>query len=175
MKDRLDDLSHDIAHDDFTDRRTLRSISKECEMQRTLARRLRDRASGAYVVTREDEVADRNRTDIRLAAVAGDQKAVIEVKLADSWSLAELERALREQLVGRYLRHQTCRAGCLLLTYMGKQQHGKHPDSSGSLRFPEAVAYLAAVAKAIEQEQAHGVRLMVHGLDLTDYISASVN
>jgi hypothetical protein len=47
MVDRLDDLAHDVAHDDFTDRRTLRTIRDESEMQRTLARRLRDMSRGA--------------------------------------------------------------------------------------------------------------------------------
>src|SRR5437588_3992315 len=112
MVDRLDDLAHDIAHDDFTDRRTLRTITDESQMQRTLARRIRDTARGAYIVTREEEVADLKRTDIRLAAVRGDQRAVIEIKIADQrWSLTDLEGALRNQLVGQYLRHQSCKAG----------------------------------------------------------------
>ena len=127
MTDRLDDLAHDLAHDDFTDRRTLRTIEDEAEMQRTLAGRIRDRSKGAYTVTREDEVADRKRTDIRLAAVRGEQKAAIEVKIVDKWSMADLERALRNQLVGQYLRHETCQAGCLLLTFHGTRQHWAIP------------------------------------------------
>ena len=34
MMDRLDDLAHDLAHHDFTDRRTVRNIMDESEMQR---------------------------------------------------------------------------------------------------------------------------------------------
>ena len=45
MTDRMDDLAHDLANDDFTDRRTLRTIDNESEMQRTLAGRIRDRSS----------------------------------------------------------------------------------------------------------------------------------
>ena len=115
MMDRLDDLAHDVAHHDFTDRRTLRTITEEAEMQRTLSWRISASANGAFVVTREDEVADQKRTDIRLSAVKGDQKAVAELKIADArWTLRDLERALRDQLVGQYLRHATCKAGCLL-------------------------------------------------------------
>ena len=169
MMDHLDDLALDIAHDDFTDRRTLRRIQEEVEMQRTLARRIRDKANGAFVVTREDEVADQKRTDIRLLAVRGDQKCVIEVKLADTrWSLTDLEHALRAQLVGQYLRHATCKAGCLLLTYDGRKKFWTHPVTCEHLEFDAMVAYLNEKAKDLEAESAHCIRLGVFGLDLTD-------
>jgi hypothetical protein len=175
MIDRLDDLSHDIAHDDFTDRQTLRTIKEEIEMQRTLARRLRDSAKGAYIVSREDEVADQKRTDIRLASVRSDQKAVIEIKIADRrWSLSELESALRNQLVGQYLRHEGSKAGCLLLTYDGEKSYWEHPETRAHMNFREMVDFLKAAAEGIEREQNYGVRLKVHGLDLTDPILASV-
>jgi hypothetical protein len=165
---RLDDLAHDLAHDDFTDRRTLRKIRDESEMQVTLARRLRDMAKGAYIVSREDEVADLKRTDIRLAAVRGEQKAVIEVKIADQrWSLTDLEQALRNQLLGRYLRHDKCRAGCLLLTYDGAKQYWKHPKK-GRLNFPNMIEHLRCLALSIEGEMSLEVRITVFPLDLTD-------
>ena len=167
MVDRLDDLSHDIAHDDFTNRRTLRTIEEESEMQRTLARQLREMAKGAYLVIREDEVADQKRTDIRLVTVHGNQKAAIEVKIADKWSMTDLERALRNQLVGQYLRHGSSKAGCLLLTY-GTNKYWKHPETGVHLSFPKVIDYLASVAKEIERDMAYGVRLKVYGLDLTD-------
>lgn len=169
MLDRLDDLAHDLAHNDFTDRRTLRSITDEAEMQRTLAWRLDAKANGAYLVTREDEVADQKRTDIRLSAVRGNQKAVSEVKLADQrWALSDLERALRSQLVGQYLRHDTCKAGCLLLTYDGKKKYWVHPSTGKRMNFSEMVAYLNQRAHALEAENLQEIRLAVFGLDLTD-------
>ena len=48
-------------------------------MQRTLALRIDAKANGAYTVTREEEAADERRTDIRLSAVDGGHKAVVEV------------------------------------------------------------------------------------------------
>jgi hypothetical protein len=169
MVSRLDDIAIDIAHDDFTDRSTLRTIQKESEMQRTLARRLRDAAKGAYTVSREDEVADLKRTDIRLTAIRGDQKAVIEVKIADErWSLTELEQALRIQLVGQYLRHDSCRAGCLLLTYDGKKDYWIDPGTKERLSFARVVDYLRRSAQSIEQELGYKVRLAVQSVDLTD-------
>ena len=111
MLHRLGDLAENVAHHDFTDRATLRSIEVEEEMQRTLALRLEAISCGAYMVSREDEVADRKRTDIRLSLQTG-IRAAIEIKMAESWTVTDLEQALRDQLVGQYLRYPTCRAGC---------------------------------------------------------------
>lgn len=169
MMDRLEDLAHDFAHHDFSDRRLVRTIEDELEMQRTLCLRLEAKSNRAFVITREDEVADRKRPDIRLAAVHGGQKAVIEVKLADDrWSVSDLERALRDQLVGQYLRHDNCKAGCLLLTYDGTKTYWQHPDTRERLHFNALLAYLREQAGALELEHRHTIRLAVFGLDLTD-------
>ena len=168
MMDRLDDLAHDMDHHDFTDRPTVRGITQEPEMQRTLALRIVAKANGAYVVAREEEVADRKHTDIRLSAVRGDQKTVAEVKIADNWTLNALEEALRDQLVGRYLRHSICKAGCLLLTYRGRKKYWVHPSTKKHLNFAEIVTHLNDKARELETEGSADVRVAAFGLDLTD-------
>ena len=175
MVDRLEDLDHDLRHSDFTDRQTVQSIEKETEMQRTLARRLVEGAKSAYKVTREEEVADGKHTDIRLAAVDGGQKAVIEVKIADRWSLLQLRQALCNQLLGQYLRDSNCKAGCLLLTYHGRKRHWVDPKSREKQTFSQVVELLKDEARVIEQERAYDVRLAVIGFDLTDPSPAPVH
>ena len=168
MRDRLDDLAYDLAHGDFTTRKTLQSITQEAEMQQNLAERLDARANGAYRVTREEEVADQKEPDIRLLAVKGDQKAAVEVKIADNhWTGPRLEQALRDQLVGQYLRDANCKAGCLLLTYHGRKSYWEHPDTREHLGFSELVAFLKDRARIIEEERLHDIRVAVFGLDLT--------
>ena len=169
MNDRLEDIDHELAHHDFTDRTTLCRIELEPEMQRTLALRLDGRKRGAYTVSREDEVADRKRTDIRLSGAEGRHKAVIEVKIADRWTLRELDVALREQLVGRYLRHEDCRVGCLLLTYRGKKKYWIDRARKGRMGFGELVEALKGRAREVEAMRSYGVRLSVFGLDLTGH------
>lgn len=164
MMDRLEDLAHELRHGDFSDRRTVRGIAEEAEMQRTLARRLRDAAGGVYTVTREEEVADGKRTDIRLLAAGSGLKAVLEIKIADKWTLTELERALRDQLVGKYMRHSDCKAGCLLLTWRGEKKSWGRGER---LTFGQLVERLREKAKAVEGNPPHDVRLGVFGLDLT--------
>ncbi len=174
MMDRLDDLQHEFTNDEFSTRGTVRKITEESEMQLMLAQHIRNKAYDAYQVTREEEVADRKKTDIRLLAVKGEQKAVVEVKIADKdlYSLTQLEKALRDQLVEKYLRHENCKAGCLLLTYHGRKKYWTHPETKKRLAFPEIVTLLKEKAKDIEREK-QDVRLAVFGLDLTDQLPMS--
>ena len=168
MMDRLDDLQHDLAHDDSSDRRTVQAIDEEAEMQRTLAWRIKEKANGAYLVAREEEVADGKFTDIRLSTTNGPQKAVIEVKIADQrWTLTDLKRALKKQLVDKYLRHANCKAGCLLLTCHDKEKYWLHPETRKRVRFPGIIEFLNTKAQALEAETHYDVRIAVFGLDLT--------
>ena len=169
MMDRLEDLAHDLAHGDFSDRRTLRGIEEEAEVQRTLSWRLKEREKGVYRVMREEEVADAKQTDIRLVTVAGaDERVVVEVKIADNWTLKELVTALRKQLVGQYLRHESCTRGCLLLSYRGVKKRWVHSDGRKRLPFSELVGVLKENARTLEQEHGDRIRVEVFGLDLTD-------
>ena len=169
MLERLNDIATDLAHGDFSDRQTVLGIRVETQMQRTLAKRLKDIANDAYKVTRAEEVADGNETDIRLSTVSGDCKAVIEVKIADNdWSLNDLEDALCKQLVGKYMRDTSCKAGCLLLTFHGRKQYWIHPETNKRIGFPKVVEYLRNTAKAVEVEKLHDVQVAVFGLNLTE-------
>ena len=101
--------------------------------------------------------------------IKGDNKAVIEVKIADKdRSLRQLEKALENQLLGQYLRHADCKSGCLLLTYGGNGKGWRHPESGKQLNFAGAVEYLRERARRIESETLHDVRVTVFGLDLAD-------
>ena len=163
MMDRLSDLAIEIRDDDFTDRRTLMQIGHEAEMQRTLARRLRDARRGAYTVSREEEAADAKRTDIRLTAVYGG-KATIEVKIGDDRnSLSDLETALKDQLLGQYLRAEGGRSGCLLITTNGDRSVWRS-QSGDVFDFDQMIARLRT--EAHELGHAHDVRLSVFGLKL---------
>ena len=167
LMDRLEELAHDLRHHEFSDRKTVQGITSESEMQRTLALRLEWKANGAYKVTREEEVADHKRTDIRLLAVKGGHKAVIEVKIADKLSLRQLEKALEIQLVGQYLQHASCSSGCLLLIHR-RTKRWRHPESGGWLDLAGVVAFLQEKARRIETEISPDVRVAVMGLDLVD-------
>ena len=167
MMDRLKHLEHDFRHGELSDRKLVQGATQEVDVQLTFAWRLRAKANGAYQIAREEEVADRKHTDIRFLSVQGKKKAVAEIKIADNWSLNELEGALGDQLVGQYLRHEDCKAGCLLLTYHGRKRYWVQRESGNRLGFQEIVAILREKAREIEAETSYDVRLSVFGIDLT--------
>lgn len=171
MINRLNDLQHDVTHHSFFPRKTAQSIHKEEEMQRLLSLLLELGSNNAFCVVREDEVADLKRTDIKLLATGRDACAVIEVKIADKrWSTQDFQRALEAQLQGQYLRHEKCRAGCLLLTYNGAKKYWLHPESKKRLSFVSLISFLNARAEASAKEKNGEFRIEVVGLDFSDPI-----
>lgn len=166
MMDRLADLQHDIAAHEFSERRILMGISKEKDMQVWFAKRLQERENCAYRVDREALVINDKETDIRLLSVISQAQAVIEMKLANNgYSVVDLESALRDQLVGQYMRHEKCRAGCLLIT-MNKSRTWRCPDNQSVLDFSSVLARLSSLAARLERDLNHQVRLAVVGIDL---------
>jgi hypothetical protein len=164
MLDRIDDIEHDIRHHDFTDRNILEPIEYETAMQPLLAKKFADGARGQYQVVREDEVADKKETDIRLLSMGSPDRAVVELKIGDKWSITQLEDALKDQLVGQYLRHQTCSAGCLLVTYAGRKKF--YDADRKPVKFEDVISHLSAKAAEIEAAENGRIRLAVAGLDL---------
>lgn len=167
MLDRLDDVDHDIHNHDFNDRHVLRDVEHETDMQPLLAKKLADTARGQYQVTREEEVADKKETDIRLLATAFTGRAVVEIKIGDNWSVAQMENAIKDQLVAQYLRHANCSAGCLLITYAGRKGF-EDPTSGKAISFQEVVERLKLYAASLEKAEQGRIRLGVIALDFRD-------
>ncbi|AQS89062.1 hypothetical protein AA101099_0506 [Neoasaia chiangmaiensis NBRC 101099] len=167
MMDRLADLQHDIRAHEFSERSILVGIEKEKDMQVWFAKRLQERENGAYRVDREALVVNDKETDIRLLSVRSNAKAVIELKLANNgYSVVDLEKALECQLVGQYMQHDDCRAGCLLVT-MNERRTWRCPDTGSAIDFSALLGRLHSFATSLEVQLNHQVRLAVVGIDLT--------
>ena len=167
MVDRLEDIEFDVRHHDYGDRRWLRDVEDEREMQARLSIHLRDRQRDDYQVVREDEVADAKKPDIRLLARAFRGRAAIEIKIGDSWSVRELKEAVRDQLVGQYLRTPDCSVGALWVTYAGRKGF-KHPETGQKITFEEVLQYLRDYAAQIEADERGRIRIAVLPLDLRE-------
>ncbi len=169
--DRLDDLGHDLHHHRFSPLKEWRLIENEADAQRLLAGRLDSTRLDSYTaVTREEEVAERNRTDVTLSTLGNDaEQAVIEIKIANKNRTATtLAQDIEEQLVAKYLRHNQCRAGCFLVINRGDKATWRHPTTGKKMTFSKLVSYLAEIAQSIEEKNGYRIKLEVFGLDLTD-------
>ena len=164
ISDRLDDLDYDIRHHSFNVRDQLQVLTEESELQLHIARYFYDHAHGLFTVTRESEVADKNKTDVVLSTTKAGS-ATIEIKVGDRWSVTELEAAIEDQLVGQYMRHPDCQVGHLLVTYAGRKRF-KHPITKEPVEFSGVINHLQEVAAEIQNHQGGKIRLGVVGLDV---------
>ena len=121
---RLEDLQHDLVHGDFQQGTTLSAQPNEPAVQNWMADRLRQAQGTAYSIEREVRVADEKEPDLRFRAKASDASVATEIKVAESWTMQQLEDALVNQLCGQYLRAQDGREGILLLVHKKPRPKG---------------------------------------------------
>ncbi|HYI96083.1 MAG TPA: hypothetical protein VEX68_21245 [Bryobacteraceae bacterium] len=164
----IEDMQHDLLHDDFSQAQTLKGIGSEKEVQKWVADRLRLRQGRSFSVEREPHVVEEKEPDVRVRAKATDANVSMEIKVADSWSLTELDLALEVQLCGRYLRSNQGRYGVLLLVHQRSRVMGWE-DKAGDryLSFRQLVDRLQARALAISGETHDSPQAEVAVLDVS--------
>ena len=168
VAERLRELQHGLRHDDFTNRRTLRRVTAEPEMQVNLAGLLRGLSRDAYKVVREDEAADLKKTDIRFLSSRSRQRAVVEIKMADArWTAVQLRTALEHQLVQLYLRMPDCRSGFLLLVHDGSRATWSLPGGD-EVDIGGLVDWLQREGRALCERDGFAFRIDTVALDLRD-------
>jgi len=169
---RLFDMQHDLHHDDFQQGDTLAGLENENAVQRWTADRLRMKQGRSYSVEREVHVADENEPDVRLRAKVTDASVPIEIKVAESWTLGELEGALTNQLCEKYLRAKDGRHGILLLVHQAPRRNG-WPDHAGkALTFGEVVDHLREMAVAISGSSPDAPQPEIAVLDVSSFTAA---
>lgn len=172
---RIEDMQHDLLHDDFSQRQTLKDLASEREVQKWVADRLRLKQGRSFAVEREPHVVDEKEPDVRIRAKATDASVSMEIKVAENWSLKELDDALEVQLCARYLRSDQGRYGVLLLVHQAGRPMGWEDKVAGKyLSFTEVVGRLRARALAISGESHNSPQPEVASIDVSAK-PASVN
>ncbi len=124
--DRLTDMKNWLEHADTSPYATWQRVPTEPEMRILVADRLVQDAENRFTISQEDEVANRQRMDIRMKNPESVHPITIELKLLDKdWSGPKLQERLRNQLVGDYLRDGTERYGMMLLIWQGNKSTKK--------------------------------------------------
>ncbi len=176
ISNRLHDIQYDISHHDFSDRHILEKIQRETEIQPLLAKKLEDTSRGQYFVSREDEVINKKKPDIRISAVNADYRCVIEIKIGNKWTIKQLENAIKEQLVNQYLRYPTCSAGFLLVTYTDLKGKGfRDPETKKSMTFEDVIERLKKYAISLEDSENGRIKIGIFPLDLRMKLQTSHN
>jgi hypothetical protein len=148
---RIAEIEHDLLNADYSQGPIFKSLRPEREVQKWVASELRNRRRRAYTLEREPHVVDEKEPDIRLQATATDAKLPAEIKVPETWSLKELEEALTDQLVGKYMRERGDSHGILLLVHQEARTKGWPDDAGNYLKFNELVAHLQRLADSISR------------------------
>lgn len=146
---RLEDLAHDLHHHRFAQGQTFKTLLNEREVQKWLAWEMERRGGRAFTLEREPHVVDEKEPDIRLQSRVTDASLPIEVKVADSWSIKDLEEAITTQLAVRYLRERDTRHGVLVLVHQNARPKGWSDETGAFLSFAQVVERLRALADSL--------------------------
>ncbi|AMP05800.1 hypothetical protein CPter91_3474 [Collimonas pratensis] len=146
---RLADIQEELVDGDFNQGKVVARLPKEVDVQNWIANILHERRGRSYTLEREPHVAEEKEPDIRLRAKGADASLPIEIKVAESWTLKELEQAITLQLMGRYLRDPDDRWGILLVVHQIPRQQGWKIDTGQFLTFSQVVEHLRESMKTI--------------------------
>lgn len=163
---RLEDIEQHLLHGDFNQGLVVARLPKEVDVQNWFANELRQRQGRSYSLEREPHVTGEKEPDIRLQSRIADARSPIEIKVAESWSLSQLEEALTAQLQGRYLRDRDNRFGILLLIHQKARSRGWQRGDA-FIQFLGVVEHLHGLAKKIGAEDAKSPQMAVVGIDVS--------
>jgi hypothetical protein len=153
-KSRLRDIQHTLAHDDYTLRLAFNpkedSILEE-PVQNYLAKELHDNRRGQYEVVREPEVARKKKPDIRLVNPRCNAPTTIELKIAQRWTVEELENGLSSQLVEQYMKARNSNFGVYVVCSSGPRRSWSTPEGT-AVDFSGLVARLAELARRLLEQ-----------------------
>ena len=139
---------------------------KEKDYQFWIKKYLDAASNGRYVLSADAEIDPGKFPDLRFENPDIDGAISVEVKVADEGSHRELTDALKDQLVGRYLRAYNANYGIYLLFHNGKQKHWI-PDGQTPRDWEGLLSDLQALADPIREQQRNIERLVVVGIDVT--------
>lgn len=162
---RLDDARDEVETDDYSRRNEVPADAKEKDLQKWLAKYLRDNSRGRYTEVRESEVDDNKEPDIRVVKTGLAAHTMVEIKWADiSWSYQQLSDAITNQLIRQYLRASTSRHGIFLVASLGRKEWD---GPSGKLDFRGLVAQLEVDAAKALADNSDIEQLSVRSIDFT--------
>lgn len=166
LNNRLNDFEHHLLNDELSIVDTLRKVDAETELRRFISYWLQQNSRGVYGISQEAVVIAEKRTDIRLTLTSIDRYASIELKLDDhrnNWSGTDLRNALVDQLVGRYLNHERCYVGCLLIVMRNTRQW-ENPETKERMNLQETVDWLRGIADKLSDDRPE-LYISVKGID----------
>lgn len=165
---RIVEMNDDLHNHRFSQGTALKRLPKEEDVQKWLAWEMERAGGRAYSLEREPHVVDEKEPDIRLQSKVTDASLPLEIKVAESWSLRQLENALTVQLAGRYLRQRDHRHGVLILVHKDARAEGWEGENGVMLTFPEVIKRLQRLAYELGAGVIDAARVEIAVIDISD-------
>jgi hypothetical protein len=162
----LENVQDDVLRADFQQGRILVGLKDEELVQNWVANSLQVRGTKRFSVERESHVAHEKEPDLRLRVSASQATTPIEIKVVESWTLPELERALIQQLIGQYLLDISHRWGILLLVHQKPRPRG-WTRSGKKLSITSLVRHLQCLADKIAAKEPAAPQATVALIDVS--------
>lgn len=164
---RLLDLKDDLENGDSSIAQILQKVTHETDMRKYIGHELREKASGRYSISQEDELADAKRPDLRFLGCGFDGPVPVELKLANKvWTGPALFERLENQLCGDYLRDNRSNRGLFVLVYDGVKKGWDIPGSANRVDFSGLVTALKAHWERISPKFPGVEEITIIGIDL---------
>jgi hypothetical protein len=90
-------------------------------------------------------------------------------QVAESWTIHDLETALKDQLCDKYLRAREGRYGILLLVHQTPRPKGWHAGVGAMMTFDQVVKHLRAMAVAIAASSSNAPQAEIAVLDVSNF------
>ncbi|MBB3805284.1 hypothetical protein FHR51_001418 [Xanthomonas arboricola] len=164
---RLDEIE-DYLRQDVSPREAWAGFQEERLLRRALSAEFERLARDSYIVAQEGVTGDEKETDIRLVSKSDPSiQAVIELKVGENkYSITSFHKALREQLMEKYLLPEQRRVGALLISWKGNKTWDD-PVTGDKVSFDEVIRRLNSEAQELAATIGSGAFLTVRGLDLS--------
>lgn len=160
-KNQLKNIRHEVQDGDFSIRSLFspkNDAIEETPVQNFLAGELERNRRNRYSVVREPEVTRRKKPDIRLLNDHCLGPVTIEIKIAERWSLHQLEDGIRDQLVGTYMKANKSDYGIFVVCSSGPAHQWKG-NGNAKLDFAGVLRHLEEYASSLV-----GADSKIHGL-----------
>jgi hypothetical protein len=165
---RLRDVQYDLRHGEFSVRQIYNPPDRpvlEEPVQNLVAYALDQRHRRQYSVVREPELTRKARPDIRLLNARCGGPITIEIKIAERWTIAQLELAIVDQLLGTYMRASGSGYGVFVVCSSGPPHRWRGAGGT-SLDFPSLVAHLSNYARKALDVASWAVDVALVDIDL---------
>lgn len=161
----LSDIQSSFLNADATSRALIQNATDEVQVQEWLAEQINFRSKGRFHAHREAQIALGDKPDIIVSSTVAQVEVAVEIKHGGKdWTVIDLEKALRKQLVEGYLKPVTRRHGVLVVS-RHTMRTWRDPQTKAVISFHDVIGRLQTLSTSIIRNELGPVEVYTFGID----------